>query len=85
MAETDQETRGDGGHVLDARGLACPMPVLKAKKAIRAVAPGETLTVRATDPGSVEDFKAFCEATGHALESHGESDGVFTFVIRKKR
>ncbi len=85
MAETDQETREDGGHVLDARGLACPMPVLKAKKAIRAVAPGETLTVRATDPGSVEDFKAFCEATGHALESNGESDGVFTFVIRKKR
>ncbi len=85
MAETARNTRDDAGHVLDARGLACPMPVLKAKKAIRAVAPGETLTVRATDPGSVEDFKAFCDVTGHALESHGESDGVFTFVIRRKR
>ncbi len=85
MAETGQETRGDSDHVLDARGLACPLPVLKAKKAIRAVAPGETLTVRATDPGSVEDFKAFCDVTGHALESHVETDGVFTFVIRRKR
>ena len=85
MAETHQDARDDIGHVLDARGLACPMPVLKAKKAIRAVAPGETLTVRATDPGSVEDFKAFCGVTGHGLESHGESEGIFTFVIRKKR
>lgn len=82
MSDTSQETTG---HVLDARGLACPLPVLKAKKAIRAVAPGETLTVRATDPGSVADFKAFCDVTGHALESHGETDRVFTFVIRKKR
>ena len=71
-------------HVLDVKGLACPLPVLRAKKAMREVAPGETLEVLATDPGTVEDFKAFCQTTGHALVETREDAGVFTFLIRKK-
>ncbi len=71
-------------HVLDVKGLACPLPVLRAKKAIRDVAPGETLEVLATDPGAVADFKAFCETTRHQLVETREDAGVFTFVIRKK-
>ncbi len=78
------------GHLLDVKGLACPLPVLRAKKAIRAkkamreVPAGEVLTVLATDPGTVEDFDAFCRATGHGLVDHAADAGVFTFRIRKK-
>ena len=72
-------------HLLDVKGLACPLPILRAKKQLKSLSPGEELEVLATDPGSVEDFDAFCDVTGHALESHGETDRVFTFVIRKKR
>lgn len=79
---TDNET--EGVELLDARGLSCPLPVLKAKKAIRKVAPGGLLKVLSTDPGSVADFQAFCDVTGHALESQGEADGVFDFLIRAK-
>ncbi len=71
-------------HVLDVKGLACPLPVLRAKKAMREVAPGETLEVLATDPGTVEDFKAFCQTTRHELVEWREDAGVFTFLIRKK-
>ena len=71
-------------HVLDVKGLACPLPVLRAKKAMRDVAPDETLEVLATDPGAVADFKAFCETTRHQLVETREDAGVFTFVIRKK-
>ena len=70
-------------HRLDATGLKCPLPVLKAKKALKPLAAGESLTVLATDPGAVEDFKAFCEATGDALVDQSDDDGVLTFVIRK--
>ncbi len=71
-------------HLLDVKGLACPLPVLKAKKAMKPVPPGEMLEVLATDPGTVADFKAFCETTGHTLVQSSEADGVFTFLIRKK-
>jgi len=74
----------DDAELLDASGLACPLPVLKAKKAIRKVAPGNLLKVLSTDPGSVADFQAFCEVTGHTLESRNEADGVFEFLIRAK-
>jgi len=70
--------------VLDVTGLACPLPVLKAKKAIRRVAPGAVLEVRATDPGAVKDFQAFCAATGDILADWSEDAGVFTFHIRRK-
>lgn len=70
--------------LLDARGLSCPLPILKAKKALGALAPGAVLEVLATDPGSGADFEAFCRATGHGLEgASSEAGGVFRFFIRK--
>ena len=71
--------------LLDTRGLKCPLPVLRARKAMQGVPPGEVLTVLATDPGTVRDFEAFCEATGHELVEYAEQAGEFTFRIRKKR
>lgn len=70
-------------HVLDAKGLSCPLPVLRARKAMKEVPAGEVLEVLATDPGAVEDFKSFCEVTGHELVGSDERDGVFSFRIRK--
>jgi tRNA 2-thiouridine synthesizing protein A len=69
--------------VLDVKGLNCPLPILRAKKAIKDVAQGEVLTVMATDPGSVKDFEAFCRQTGNTLESTAEDGGVYTFNIKK--
>jgi tRNA 2-thiouridine synthesizing protein A len=69
--------------VLDATGLKCPLPVLKAKKALKSVAPGGTLEVHATDPGAPGDFRAFCDATGDTLERADENDRTYVFVIRK--
>ena len=69
--------------LLDVRGLACPLPVLRARKALKPLAAGEVLEVLATDPGAVEDFKTFCDVTGHALLSSGEDDGIFRFEIEK--
>ena len=70
--------------ILDTKGLNCPLPILKAKKAIHALASGATLQVLATDPGSVKDFEAFCRTTGHPLLESGQDDGVFNFLIQKK-
>jgi tRNA 2-thiouridine synthesizing protein A len=71
--------------LLDARGLKCPLPVLRARKAMQALAPGAVLHVLATDPGSVRDFEAFCVATGHALVEQTEQDGAFSFRVQKTR
>ena len=68
---------------LDTRGLKCPLPVLRARKAMQSVGPGGVLRVLATDPGTVRDFQAFCAATGHELLEHAEQDGEFSFRIRK--
>jgi tRNA 2-thiouridine synthesizing protein A len=68
---------------LDTRGLNCPLPILKAKKALKEVAAGDTLRVVATDPGSVSDFAAFCRTTGNDLVEQSEENGVYTYVIRK--
>lgn len=70
--------------LLDVQGLTCPLPVLKANKALRGLAPGAKLTVLATDPASVKDFRAFCAETGHALLAFGEEKGVYRFVLRKR-
>jgi tRNA 2-thiouridine synthesizing protein A len=69
--------------ILDAKGLNCPLPILKAKKAINDVTPGGTLEILATDPGSVADFQAFCRQTGHELVEHNESGGVYRFLIKR--
>lgn len=68
---------------LDAKGLLCPLPVLKARKAMKQLESGERLRVQATDPGSVQDMDSFCKSQGHRLKESGEFDGVFTFLIEK--
>ena len=69
--------------ILDATGLKCPLPVLRARKAMKGVAAGGVLEVTATDPGAVADFKSFCETTGDELVEWREDAGVFLFRIRK--
>lgn len=68
---------------LDTKGLNCPLPILKAKKAIKGLQSGEVLEVLATDPGSVKDFEAFARATGNELLEHSEDAGVFRFLLKK--
>ncbi|WP_119462468.1 sulfurtransferase TusA family protein [Rhodospirillaceae bacterium SYSU D60014] len=68
---------------LNTKGLKCPLPVLRARKAMKEVPPGGLLQVLATDPGAVKDFAHFCEAAGHELRESTEADGVFTFLIKK--
>ncbi|OQX13664.1 MAG: preprotein translocase subunit TatC [Thiothrix lacustris] len=68
---------------LDARGLNCPLPILRTKKSINGLASGEILKVIATDPGSVKDMEAFCKQTGNEMVSTSESGGDYTFMIRK--
>jgi len=68
--------------VLDAKGLNCPLPILKAKKALKEVPAGGTLEVQATDPGSVADFQAFCRTTGNELVESKSEGGVYTFLIK---
>ena len=68
---------------LDATGLKCPLPVLRARKAIRALDPGTELLVLATDPAAVDDFRAFCEAASHLFVDAAEDGAVFRITIRK--
>jgi len=68
---------------LDTKGMNCPLPILKAKKAIKDIEAGETLRVLSTDPGSVKDFEAFCRSTGNELLDSSEADGIFTYMIKK--
>ena len=68
---------------LDAAGLACPLPIVKTKKALGGMAPGQVLRVWATDPGSVPDMAAFAEHTGHALLASGEEAGRFVFFLKR--
>ena len=69
--------------VLDAKGLRCPMPVIKTRMALNEMAVGEVVTVLATDPASNIDIRHLCNIAGHELVDVGEEDGVLTFVIRK--
>ncbi|ASK28371.1 sulfurtransferase TusA family protein [Neisseria chenwenguii] len=66
---------------LDVTGLKCPMPILKAKKALAEMGAGDVLTVLATDGGAPGDFEAFCRQTGHILLESTEDAGVFTLVV----
>lgn len=76
MASHDQE--------VDARGLNCPLPILRAKKALSGLAAGQTLRVVATDPGAVKDFAAFAKQTGNELLESSQAGGEYTFLIKKK-
>ncbi|WJW75149.1 sulfurtransferase TusA family protein [Thiohalobacter sp. IOR34] len=75
MSAFDQE--------LDARGLNCPLPILRAKKSINALSSGQVLRIVATDPGSVKDFEAFCKQTGNELIVSNDAGGEYEFLIRK--
>jgi tRNA 2-thiouridine synthesizing protein A len=75
MANFDQE--------LDASGLNCPLPILRAKKALSAMESGQVLHIIATDPGAVKDFQAFAKQTGNELLEHREEGGKFFFLMKK--
>ena len=75
MSNFDQE--------LDARGLNCPLPILRAKKTLNAMSSGQILKIMATDPGSVKDFEAFAKQTGNELLDSSELDGEFHFMLKK--
>ena len=69
---------------LDTRGLNCPLPILRTKKALTDMQSAQVLRIVATDPGSVKDFETFAKQTGHQLLSHGEAGGEFTFLMKKR-
>ena len=75
MSNFDQE--------LDARGLNCPLPILRAKKTLNAMTGGQILKIMATDPGSVKDFEAFAKQTGNELLGSSEVEGEFHFTLKK--
>ena len=70
--------------LVDARGLSCPMPIVKTAQVVKALVSGQTVEVWATDPGSVKDFAAWSKATGNVLVESDVRDGVYRFVLRKK-
>ena len=76
MAETVAD------QTLDTKGMNCPLPIIKARKALKGMSTGQTLQVLSTDPGAVKDFEAFCRTTGNDLLESGQDDKVYTFLIR---
>lgn len=72
-------------HTFDARGMKCPLPVLKARKLMKDLAAGDVLEIHATDPGAPGDFRHFCDTTGHRLLDNAEADGVFVIRIETVR
>lgn len=89
LPESDEAHRCEGKNMnfdqeLDARGLNCPLPILKAKKSLTGLASGQVLKIVATDPGSVKDFEAFAKQTGNGLLSSTTSGNEFIFFLRKK-
>jgi tRNA 2-thiouridine synthesizing protein A len=69
---------------VDARGLNCPMPIVKTAQAVKAMASGQTVEVLATDPGSVKDFAAWAKTTGNSIVEQTADGGVYRFVMQKK-
>ncbi len=69
--------------LLDVKGLKCPLPVLRANKTLKEMPAGAILEVQATDPGTVADFKTYCETAGHDLVEWREEEGVYSFLIKK--
>lgn len=69
--------------LVDAKGLNCPLPILRAKKALKDMPAGATLEVQATDPGSVKDFEAFCHSTGHELLESRQDGKTYIYLIRR--
>ena len=73
----------DSDVTLDAKGLNCPLPILKAKKTLKGMEAGKVLEIFSTDPGSVADFDAFCRTTGNELLESSQADNLFTYYIKK--
>lgn len=71
-------------HQVDARGLSCPMPIVKTAQVMKSIASGALIEVLATDPGSVKDFAAWSRSTGNELIEQSVDDGVYRFVLRRK-
>lgn len=69
--------------VIDAKGLACPMPIVKAKKGMDSIQTGQTMELQTTDKGSMNDFQAWVKQTNHELIDANEENGVFTFIVKK--
>lgn len=69
---------------LDARGLNCPLPILRCKKSLAELTGGQVLKIVATDPGAIKDFEAFAKQTGNELLSSAQAGGEFTFFMKKK-
>ena len=69
--------------ILDTKGLNCPIPIIKAKRALGEIPVGGLLEILATDPGSVKDFQSFCRQTGNELVSSTQDGAVFNFVIKR--
>lgn len=69
---------------VDAKGLNCPLPILRTKKALSGMASGQVLRILATDPGSVKDFEAFARQTGNELVSSQQQEQTYTFLLRKR-
>ncbi len=69
---------------VDARGLNCPLPILRTKKTLNDMHSGEVVRILATDPASVRDFQAFARQTGNELVEYGEADGAFWFLLRRR-
>ncbi len=70
--------------LLDVKGMNCPLPVLRANRALRGMAAGDQLRVLATDQAAAADFRAFCRETGHSLVGYSEEAGVYSFTIRRR-
>lgn len=79
-----EETADSDPVLLDVKGLLCPLPVLKARKAMKGLPPGRVLRIVATDPMAAIDVPHYCAESGHALVARAEADGVLTFDIRKR-
>lgn len=80
---TPSKTRPEVVKEVDARELRCPLPLLRAKQALRDIEPGQAVRVRATDAGSVRDFQAFADLAGYGLEREDRPDGVYVYVLVK--
>lgn len=84
MSAGDRNAEAEAENTLDVKGMLCPLPVLKARKALAGMAPGDILVVEATDPASVIDIPHFCTETGNALVEQSESEGVYRFRIQRR-
>ncbi len=71
--------------ILDTKGMTCPLPIIKAKRALGEIPEGGLLEILATDPGSVKDFQSFCRQTGNELVSSAQDGAVYTFLIKRLR